>query len=69
MTYADKREKIPAGLSLAEYGERILAKMPTATLTYRETWALKQYFEQMRVLAGVCTPNAATHPTRSEDVD
>ena len=45
----DKREKLPDGVSLAEYVEQTLEKMPTSTLTYRETWALKEYLKQRQV--------------------
>jgi len=49
----DKREQLPEGVTLMEYAEEILTRMPTSTLTHRETWALKEYVRQLEVLAGV----------------
>ena len=44
----DRRASIPAGLTLDEYIEQVLARMPTSTLTYRETWALKLYITKLK---------------------
>lgn len=41
----DQREHLPAGLSLEEYAEQIIARMP-CSLTYRETWALMEYIKK-----------------------
>ena len=44
--YCDSRDKIPVGMTLNEYVNKIIVKLPTSTLTHRETYALKMYLEK-----------------------
>ena len=44
----DKREKLPSNYTLVEYAEEILSRMPMAGLTYRESWALKEYIKLLQ---------------------
>ena len=42
------REDLPAGRELEEYVKELIARMPTSTLTHRETWAIKKYIEKLQ---------------------
>ena len=44
----DKREKLPSNYTLVEYAEEILNRLPVSGLTYRESWAIKEYVKLLQ---------------------
>ena len=49
----DRRHQLPDGESLDGYASDILQRMPTGSLTHRETWALKEWINTRHTSADV----------------
>jgi len=47
MKNTDRRESPPSNKTLEEYSKDVIKKLPCSGLTYRESWAIKEYIKAL----------------------